>query len=164
MQAFDGSSNSKWLDFGAGSGAAAWLEGAATAPLVGARLVGYTLVAAGDAPERDPRDWVLEGLPCAHHAPAPGEAAVSVAPPEQSRSWIGLDAQQGAKFTARGQELHYQASADLETFRIIQTRGQQESCPACPQVFWHESSETVVGIRNHEKLVNMQQRTTVYLT
>ena len=123
MQAFDGSSASKWLDFGAGSGAPSWLESAVTAPTAGAHLVGYTVVAAGDAPERDPRDWVLEGLPCAR--PAPGEAVVSAAASEQSRSWIGLDAQQGANFTARGQELHFQASALPEW-----TRRQLESCPA----------------------------------
>lgn len=102
MQAFDGKRGSKWLDFGAGGGGPAWLEAAATDPVVGARLVGYTLLSAGDAPERDPRDWVLEGLPCGS-----ASAAGAVAGADGSALWVGLDAQRGATFAGRCQELHY---------------------------------------------------------
>ena len=81
VQAFDGSSGSKWLDFGAGGGAPAWLEAAITTPAAGARLTGYALVSAGDAPEREPREWVVEGLPCggapaASDSTAPSAAAI----------------------------------------------------------------------------------------
>jgi hypothetical protein len=34
-------------------------------PATSGRLASYALTAAGDAPERDPADWVLEGLPVA---------------------------------------------------------------------------------------------------
>ena len=58
--------SSKWLDFGGGGqGGTAWLEyrrppGTTTrAPLL---LTHYDMVAAEDCPERDPRDWVIEGV------------------------------------------------------------------------------------------------------
>ncbi len=50
----DGSASSKWLTF-ASSG---WLQVRLAHPAV---VVRYALTAANDAPERDPRDWQLQG-------------------------------------------------------------------------------------------------------
>ena len=53
----------KWLDFGGGGmQGSAWLELRlleGTAPAV---VVAYDVASANDCPERDPCDWVLEGI------------------------------------------------------------------------------------------------------
>lgn len=78
---FDGNVNSKWLEFR--------LEGAWVAVEVdeelrgrlrdgGLRLVGYALTTANDCPERDPAQWVLQGLP-------------ADAPSTDDASWMTLD-------------------------------------------------------------------------
>lgn len=51
-------------------------------PAASGHLASYALTAAGDAPERDPADWVLEGLPVAD-VTAAGSAAADVAPTQQ---------------------------------------------------------------------------------
>ena len=63
MQAFDGSAATKWLDFGAAGGGSAWLEYRLPPSTPIAAVLRYALTSADDAPERDPRDWALEGLP-----------------------------------------------------------------------------------------------------
>ena len=53
-RAVDGSSSSKWLT----RSPAGWLQVQLSAP---AAVVHYSLTAANDSPERDPRDWTLQG-------------------------------------------------------------------------------------------------------
>lgn len=62
MQAFDGNIHSKWLDFSGAGGKTTWLEYALAADLPAVALQSYTLTSANDFPERDPRDFVLEGV------------------------------------------------------------------------------------------------------
>ena len=62
-QAFDGSAATKWLDFGAAGGGSAWLEYRLPPSSAPAAVLRYALTSADDAPERDPRDWALEGRP-----------------------------------------------------------------------------------------------------
>ena len=61
LQAFDGSTHTKWLDFGGGNGGQAWLEYALSATSAPVVIASYTLTSANDFPERDPRNFVLEG-------------------------------------------------------------------------------------------------------
>ena len=61
MQAFDGSCNSKWLDFGAAKDAPAWLEYRSMPNQAPGCVEHYTLVSADDEPSRDPCDFSLEG-------------------------------------------------------------------------------------------------------
>ncbi len=62
FQAFDGVTSTKWLDFGAAGGGTAWLEYRLPPGAPAATVLRYALTSADDAPERDPRDWTLEGL------------------------------------------------------------------------------------------------------
>lgn len=64
VQAFDGSAQTKWLDFGASGGKTTWLTYAVAASRQPVQLAGYSMTSANDSPERDPGDWVLEGRPC----------------------------------------------------------------------------------------------------
>lgn len=57
--AFDGSTRTKWLDFG-GSRPNAWLEYRLPAERTPVALASYALTSANDSPERDPRHVVLE--------------------------------------------------------------------------------------------------------
>ncbi|WIA31328.1 hypothetical protein OEZ86_002229 [Tetradesmus obliquus] len=60
-RAFDGSSSSKWLDFGGGgAGGTAWLEYRLLPGQEALVLSHYDVMAADDCPERDPADWILE--------------------------------------------------------------------------------------------------------
>lgn len=77
MQAFDGSAATKWLDFGAAGGGSAWLEYRLPPSTAPAAVLRYSLTSADDAPERDPRDWALEGLPADEQA---GSAGAGVLP------------------------------------------------------------------------------------
>lgn len=64
-------------------------------------LTHYDLVSANDCPERDPRDWVLEGMPtpgAIGAAAGLGNAGSAVA---ASPSWVRLDSQQGVRFGER---------------------------------------------------------------
>lgn len=62
LQAFDGQTSTKWLDFTAGStGEKAWIEyrmANDAAPLV---TTSFALTSANDFPDRDPCDVILEG-------------------------------------------------------------------------------------------------------
>ncbi|KAF5839392.1 hypothetical protein DUNSADRAFT_963 [Dunaliella salina] len=96
VNAFDGSVLNKWLDFGGGGlGGSAWLElrlmdtqGA----LASSPLLSYDIVSANDCPERDPRDWVVEGLSLQD------EQAGNLAD-----AWQILDVQKDVAFTDRHQ-------------------------------------------------------------
>lgn len=76
MQAFDGSAATKWLDFGAAGGGSAWLEYRLPPSAAPAAVLRYALTSANDAPERDPRDWALEGLPADDEAGSAGAGAM----------------------------------------------------------------------------------------
>ena len=75
MQAFDGSSSSKWLDFGAAKQAPAWLEYRCLPNQPAATVTRYSLVSADDEPNRDPCDFVLEG--CLQSPAAQGKPTTS---------------------------------------------------------------------------------------
>ncbi|GAA3597864.1 GH92 family glycosyl hydrolase [Nonomuraea rosea] len=77
----DGDASTKWLVF-TGTG---WAQYGLSAPVT---VVHYGLTSAGDAPERDPRDWQLQGS-------------------QDGQSWITLDARTGETFTARLQRKEY---------------------------------------------------------
>lgn len=72
---FDGDVNTKWLVF-AGTG---WVKAKLSKPIKVAR---YALASANDAPERDPRDWTLEGS-------------------ADGQSWSAVDTRAGEVFDAR---------------------------------------------------------------
>jgi hypothetical protein len=98
-RAFDGSSGSKWLDFGAaGAGGSAWLEYRLLPGQDAAVLSHYDLMAAEDCPERDPCDWLLECVP-----EQPGVESSSSS--SSNAGWVVLDEQRGQVFSRR-QQLH----------------------------------------------------------
>jgi len=80
----DGSASSKWLTF-ASSG---WLQVRLAHPAV---VVRYALTAANDAPERDPRDWRLQGS-------------------NDGTSWTTLDTRTGQDLGDRFQTTEYDAA------------------------------------------------------
>ncbi|NRQ37626.1 glycoside hydrolase family 92 protein [Nonomuraea sp. NN258] len=77
----DGDVSTKWLVFSA----TGWAQYELTGPVA---VVHYALTSAGDAPERDPRDWRLEGSP-------------------DGRTWTTLDTRTGETFGARLQRKEY---------------------------------------------------------
>ncbi len=77
----DDDANTKWLVF-AGTG---WAQYGLSAPVA---VVHYALTSANDAPERDPRDWQLQGS-------------------QDGQSWTTLDTRTGETFTARFQRKEY---------------------------------------------------------
>ncbi|KAK9846350.1 hypothetical protein WJX81_002052 [Elliptochloris bilobata] len=106
-RAFDGSLATKWLDFGAAGGGTAWLEYILPPGREPAAVLRYVLTSANDAPERDPRDWKLEGLPANDRADDSGAG-----------SWLELDRRENVAFRARGQ---------AQTFRV--------ACPAACRAY-----------------------------
>lgn len=86
---FDGRDDTKWLDFGGGGEAgSAWVEYCLLADQPSIALTEYAITSANDAPERDPQDWVLVGMP---------EACAEGKDP----GWVELDKVCGAKFDHR---------------------------------------------------------------
>ena len=60
---FLGQQTTKWLDFGGGGAAGtAWLELRLLSGKAPAVVAAYDVASANDCPERDPCDWVLEGI------------------------------------------------------------------------------------------------------
>jgi predicted alpha-1,2-mannosidase len=80
----DGDVNSKWLV----STAAAWVHFKLSEPV---RIAYYALSSANDAPERDPRDWRLQGS-------------------QDGQNWTTVDTQTGQTFSARFQTKEYRFS------------------------------------------------------
>ena len=78
---FDGNVNTKWLVFQA----TGWVQGRFDEPVA---VVHYALTSANDAPERDPRDWTLEGS-------------------QDGQTWTTLDAQTDQIFESRFQTRDY---------------------------------------------------------
>ncbi len=95
VQVFDGTSGSKWLDFGGGNGGTAWLEYRLPPTAPPLMISSYQLMSAKDAPERDPRDFVLEGVPESSRGDPHGP------------TWVTLDEQKGVLFERRHQEKHF---------------------------------------------------------
>ncbi|TMS00636.1 GH92 family glycosyl hydrolase [Nonomuraea basaltis] len=77
----DGDANTKWLVFTS----TGWAQYGLSGPVA---VVHYALTSAGDAPERDPRDWHLQGS-------------------QDGQNWTTLDARAGETFTARLQRKEY---------------------------------------------------------
>src|SRR4051794_34321214 len=80
----DGSPDSKWLDFNPTS----WVELELAQPVT---IVRYALTSANDAPERDPRDFNLQGS-------------------NDGQTWTTLDTRSGQSFSERFQEKTYDFS------------------------------------------------------
>ena len=106
-----------------------WLEAAllpASSPGTAVRLAYYALTSANDAPERDPCDFMLEGLetrpspvasaaagksdPAAAAAAPSGDLASPSAAATEAVRWQVLDAQQGVQFGCPGQRLEFEVS------------------------------------------------------
>ena len=75
VKVIDGSSNSKYLT----GGAQTWMMWKMDRQFIATY---YTLVSGNDAPERDPKDWKIEGS-------------------NDGTNWVTLDQQSGAKFNSR---------------------------------------------------------------
>src|SRR6266542_4878113 len=80
----DGDASTKWLVFTS----TAWAQYRLSAP---AAVVRYALTSANDVPERDPRNWTLQGS-------------------QDGQSWATLDSRSGEVFTARSQRKEYRFS------------------------------------------------------
>ncbi|MEV4568223.1 GH92 family glycosyl hydrolase [Nonomuraea sp. NPDC049419] len=80
----DSDASTKWLVF-TGTG---WAAYALSEPVA---VVHYALTSADDAPERDPRDWQLQGS-------------------QDGQTWTTLDTRTGERFTARHQRKEYRFS------------------------------------------------------
>jgi predicted alpha-1,2-mannosidase len=76
-QIFDGDKGTKWLTFAT----TGWVQAKLAAPLT---VSAYALTSANDVPERDPKDWQLQGS-------------------TDGSTWTTLDSQTGQTFTTRGQ-------------------------------------------------------------
>ncbi|WP_181308453.1 GH92 family glycosyl hydrolase [Nonomuraea fuscirosea] len=77
----DTDAGTKWLVFAA----TGWVQYTLSEPVT---VVHYALTSAGDVPERDPRDWELQGSP-------------------DGRTWVTLDTRTGETFGARLQRKEY---------------------------------------------------------
>jgi hypothetical protein len=81
--AFDGSTSTKWYD---GVTPPGWLQYYLGG--VSKTVVGYSLTSANDVPQRDPRNWQLQGS-------------------QNGTAWSVLDTQTSQTFTARFQTIQY---------------------------------------------------------
>jgi hypothetical protein len=99
LRAFDGSLSSKWLDFaGGGPHGVAWLEYRLLPAQEPAVVTHYDLVVAGDCPERDPCEWLLECMPERSNV-AGSNADTSI----NGDGWVVLDQRRGEVFSRRHQ-------------------------------------------------------------
>lgn len=94
VKAFDGSLDSKWLDFGGANGGVTWLEYRLLPSQPASSLASYSLTSAEDEPSRDPCDFVLEG-------------SLELATQSGEPNWRHLDKQQGVSFEGRHQTRTY---------------------------------------------------------
>ncbi|WP_431949907.1 GH92 family glycosyl hydrolase [Actinacidiphila sp. bgisy167] len=94
----DAESGTKWLVFAT----TGWVEFDLDAP---AKVVSYALTSANDAPERDPRDWTLQGS-------------------TDGKDWKTLDTRSGESFSERFKTNSYDlaAPAEYQHFRIDITK------------------------------------------
>jgi arylsulfatase A-like enzyme len=74
--AFDGDANTKWLDF---SLQGSWIQFKHDAPVA---VSGYAITSANDGPERDPKDWELQGS-------------------KDGKRWVTLDTRAGEQWSRR---------------------------------------------------------------
>ncbi|MGR6917416.1 GH92 family glycosyl hydrolase [[Actinomadura] parvosata] len=94
----DTDATTKWLVFAA----TGWAQYDLSEPVA---VTHYALTSAGDAPERDPRDWELQGS-------------------QDGRTWTTLDTRTGETFTARHQRKEYRFgnSTAYARYRLAVTR------------------------------------------
>ena len=83
-QAFDGDKGTKWLTFAT----TGWLQAKLGSPLTVNR---YALTSANDVPERDPKDWELQGS-------------------ADGTTWTTIDSRSGESFERRGQTKEYEVA------------------------------------------------------
>ncbi|GLC33910.1 hypothetical protein PLESTB_000816900 [Pleodorina starrii] len=94
---FDGRVDTKWLDFGgAGPSGSSWVEYRMPTDRQAVVLYGYELVSANDSPERDPADWLLEGVTEQDFTEGRRDA------------WTPLDRRSGVVFSDRHAPLAFQ--------------------------------------------------------
>ncbi|GBG70656.1 hypothetical protein CBR_g7957 [Chara braunii] len=102
VKAFDGLLSTKWLDFG-GKDGSSWILYCAAGGQP-RKLVAYELTSAEDCPERDPRDWVLEGSQ------------------DGGSSWHCLDERKNVLFSGRNTaklfEVHTDSQMASSTYRL----------------------------------------------
>jgi hypothetical protein len=100
-KAFDNQPGSKWLAFDAQT----WIQYSYAAGVAG-RLTSYTLTSGGDAPERDPADFVLMGSN------------------DGGKSWTIVDKRTGISFSARQQKQKFTLNTPTtcKTFRLSISR------------------------------------------
>ncbi|MFD9964831.1 GH92 family glycosyl hydrolase [Amycolatopsis sp. NPDC058986] len=88
----DGSPDTKWLSWQP----TGWAQIALSAPT---SITHYALTSANDVPERDPKDWTLQGS-------------------NDGTAWSDVDKQSGQSFTARLQEKGYKLAAPSAAFKF----------------------------------------------
>lgn len=94
--AFDGSFDTKWLDFGK---VGTWLEYRLPKEKEPVVVAKYSLVSGNDEPDRDPSSWVLQAWQ------EEGEEDEEAG--ENRRNWVVIDEQLGLKFQGRKQRLEF---------------------------------------------------------
>jgi hypothetical protein len=111
---FDNQRDSKWLDF---SPQGSWVQ-YSYAPGIAGRLTGYTLTSAGDAPERDPADWQLQGSN------------------DGGSSWVTVDTRTGVTFAERHQKQAFTVSGSptYKAYRLNITKVLDASRANCVQL------------------------------
>lgn len=107
-RAFDGRIDTKWLDFnGVSQSGSAWLEYCLLKNQPSAMVSKYLIMSGDDCPERDPKSWVLQGMP---------ENAI------YPQSWITLDSRSDVIFSARRETLSFSLEAPMlpcRRFRLV---------------------------------------------
>jgi len=91
---FDGKPGTKWLDFGAGEGKPSWVEFRFWDAIPKSAFE-YSLTSGNDSPERDPKNFILEGQL------------------RGSGDWVVLDTRQGVYFGERNQERKFVVAKSL---------------------------------------------------
>lgn len=111
---FNNQSGTKWLDF---SPQGSWVQYAYAAGIAG-RLTSYTLTSAGDAPERDPANWQLQGSN------------------DGGATFVTVDSRTGVSFSARYQKLAFTVSGapTYKAYRLNITKVLDPSAATCVQL------------------------------
>lgn len=111
---FDNQSGTKWLDF---SAQGSWVQYTYAAGIAG-RLSSYTLTSAGDAPERDPADWQLQGSS------------------DGGATWATVDSRAGVTFSERLQKQKFTVSGTptYKAYRLNITKTLNPQSASCVQL------------------------------
>ncbi|HEY3322402.1 MAG TPA: BNR-4 repeat-containing protein [Planctomycetota bacterium] len=141
-EAFDGNRGSKWFTSAAAPG---WLQ-YQFAQDVKRAILRYDITSGNDMPERDPKDWELQGL-------------------NGEKSWVSLDTRRGEVFSQRNQTKSYPitSSAEYSTYRlnVLAASGTKQglqlselaligvdssSAPPAPKIFFSQADNARVWL------------------